>query len=129
VSIVLDAWAVVALLRNEPAGPRVSEAIESETAIVSSINLGEAYYILAKDYLEYRVSDAIRGMRRRVVVETPDFELVLAAAHVKLHHKLSYADAFCVATALGHAAPLWTADPEIIALADEVDVVDLREQQ
>jgi PIN domain nuclease of toxin-antitoxin system len=130
VSIVLDAWAVVALLKNEPAGPRVRDAIESDTAYVSSINLGEAYYILAKDFIEDRVADAIHDMRRRLVVETPDFELALAAAHVKVHHELSYADSFCVATALGHRAPLWTADAEILAVGDELsgelEVVDLR---
>jgi predicted nucleic acid-binding protein len=126
VNVVLDAWAVVALLRNEPAGPRVQQVIEAETAIVSSINLGEAYYILGRDFVEYRVDDAIRDLRRRVVVESPDFELVLVAAQIKLHHKLSYADAFCVATARGYHAPLWTGDPEIVALGDEVEVVDLR---
>jgi uncharacterized protein len=126
VNVVLDAWAVVALLRREPAGPRVQAVIEDDTAIVSSINVGEAYYILGKDFQEYRVDDSIRELRRRVVVEAPDFELVLMAAHVKLHHRLSYADAFCVATAQRHGLPLWTGDPAIIALDGEIDVVDLR---
>ncbi|HET6570923.1 MAG TPA: AbrB/MazE/SpoVT family DNA-binding domain-containing protein [Solirubrobacterales bacterium] len=38
------------------------------------------------------------------------------------------ADAFCVATALRLDAPLWTGDPEIVALADGLnfEVMDLR---
>jgi len=55
-----------------------------------------------------------------------DWPLVRAAAFVKARHRLSYADAFCVATAQRMRAPLWTGDPEILALGDELEVVDLR---
>jgi predicted nucleic acid-binding protein len=61
------------------------------------------------------------------VVE-PDWSLVMAAATIKANGGLSYADAFCIATALHLNAPLWTGDPEIIDQAAEYscEVVDLR---
>jgi predicted nucleic acid-binding protein len=57
----------------------------------------------------------------------PDWPLVRRAAAIKARGRVSYADAFCVATAQRLDAPLWTGDPEIIALAGgTLDVVDLR---
>jgi predicted nucleic acid-binding protein len=123
---VLDAWSVVALLRGEPAGPRVAEAVEAGDALVCSVNLGEAYYILARRGDPERVRQAITRLRARVRSENPDWPLVLSAAELKATRAISYADSFCVATARRHGAPLWTGDPEILALGDIVEVVDLR---
>ncbi|HEX4670032.1 MAG TPA: hypothetical protein VH275_08695 [Solirubrobacterales bacterium] len=39
---------------------------------------------------------------------------------------MSYADCFALATARRHGAPLWTGDPELLALASPDEVVDLR---
>jgi len=61
----------------------------------------------------------------------PDWDLVVVAAKVKASGGLSYADAFCVATADRLDAVLWTGDPEIIALAGKLpcEVRDLRPAQ
>jgi predicted nucleic acid-binding protein len=53
---------------------------------------------------------------------------VRTAAQIKAGNRLSYADAFVVATAQRHSAPLYTGDPEIVALGDLVEVVDLRKE-
>ncbi|MDW5597753.1 PIN domain-containing protein [Conexibacter stalactiti] len=47
-------------------------------------------------------------------------------AEIKARGGLSYPDAFCVATALRHRAPLYTGDPEIIKLGADIEVIDLR---
>ena len=59
-------------------------------------------------------------------VVDPDWQLVEAAAALKAEGGLSYADAFCVATATRLDAPIWTGDPEIIELLGDHQVVDLR---
>ncbi len=66
-------------------------------------------------------------MRGVVEVEDPDWPLVRVAARVKARGGLSYADAFAVATAHRHRAPLYTGDRELVSLGGELDVVDLRE--
>ena len=63
---------------------------------------------------------------RDIEVMDPDWELVTAAAEIKARGGLSFADAFCVATAVRLQAPLWTGDPEIVELAGEAEIVDLR---
>lgn len=117
------------MLKEEPAGPQVERKIESGEAIVSSINLGEAYYSLAGDLPsseEGRVRAAVSALRDRVTLDEPDWPLVISAAQLKARNTISYANAFCVATARRHHVPLWTGDPEIIALTKLVEVVDLR---
>ena len=125
-AIVLDAWALVAVLKRETAGPRVRAVIERGDAVACSINLGEALYGQAAELGERTMLFAVDELRRQVTVVEPDWPLVRAAALVKARNKLSYADAFCVATAQRLRAPLWTGDPEILAVAGELEVVDLR---
>lgn len=45
---VLDAWAVLALLQAEPAGPRVRDVVSQGGAGISWINLGEVHCQLAR---------------------------------------------------------------------------------
>jgi predicted nucleic acid-binding protein len=127
VTIVLDAWAVTALFDDEHAADRVERALEEEEGVVISwINLGESFYNAIRRRGRKAADEALRSLLPLVAAEPPDPSLVLAAAALKAENRLSYTDAFCVATAQRHRAPLWTGDPEIIALGDLVEVVDLR---
>lgn len=123
---VLDAWALIAYLQDEPAAARVERAIRARDAVVSDVNLGEVLYKVARRDGDATAHDVVRGLRSVVRAEEPDWALTRSAALVKAHHRLSYADAFAVATALRHDAPLYTGDPEIVALPQLLTVVDLR---
>lgn len=126
--VVLDSWALLAYLKDESAASRIeSEWIESGAAI-SSINLGEVLYIRMRATDEDSARADVETIRRRLNVVEPDWSLVTAAAAIKSRGGLSYADAFCVATALHLNTPLWTGDPEIVEQAAEhsCEVVDLR---
>jgi PIN domain nuclease of toxin-antitoxin system len=125
---VLDAWAIMALLRDEPAAECVRDVIATGDARICSVNLGEAYYVVQRERGRRFATEQIDAIRMVVRVEHPDWELVRAAADVKAGGGLSYPDAFCVATAQRHRAPLYTGDDEILGLDDPgVAVVDLRE--
>ena len=125
--VVLDAWAVAALLNGEPGGRRVQEALKQEECWISSVNLGEAFYTSMRERGDARTSSLIENLRQVVMLDHPDWPLVRDAAKIKARGGLSYADAFCVATARRHRAPLYTGDPEIVAFdGDDLDVVDLR---
>jgi predicted nucleic acid-binding protein len=127
--VVLDAWALLAYLRDEPAAERVeAEWLESGAAICT-INLGEALYIRIRERDKGTARGEIRVVRRRAEVVEVDWKLVRAAAEIKAGGGLSYADSFCVATARQLDSPLWTGDPEIVERADRLrcKVVDLRD--
>jgi len=126
--VVLDSWALLAYLKNEPAAERIEQEWISQGAAISSVNLGEALYIRIRESGEAAATADIETIRRRSKIVIPDWALVFSAARIKAGGGLAYADAFCVATAERLQAPLWTGDPEIIAVSGSVrcEVVDLR---
>ena len=124
--VVLDSWALLAILKREAAAERVRGAWTAEGAAMSSINLGEALYVETRRVGAPRSAEVIRAARAQMTVVDPDWDLVSVAAGLKARGGLSYADAFCVATAQRLDLPVMTGDPEIVALAGEVEIVDLR---
>ena len=127
--VVLDSWALLAYLQGEPAAERIETAWLDEGAAISSINLGEVLYILTREDGEESAVATVETIRKRLDVVEPDWPLVAVAARIKAGGGLSYADAFCIATAIQVGAPLWTGDPEIVEQADKhsCEVVDLRD--
>jgi uncharacterized protein len=124
---VLDAWAIVALLRDEPGADFVERAMSDGTPVVSWINLGEVYYQRARKAGHTQAASAVANLSSALRVEEPDSALVLDAARIKADHSVSYADGFAVATAERHGLPLVTGDAELLALDRELTVIDPRE--
>lgn len=117
-TIVVDSWAVLAALLDEPPVEAMRQLLDSppdEPVVMSWINLGEVVYRLRRERHDPDDIDAtVRDLRAVVDVELPDEALVLAAAEIKASHAMAYADAFCAATAVRHDAVLWTGDPELL---------------
>lgn len=126
--VVLDSWALLAFLKDEPAASRIESQWISGGAAICSVNLGEVLYIRMRSGDESSAQADVEAIRRRLTVIDPDWPLTVEAARIKARGGLAYADAFCVATALHLGALLWTGDPEIIDGADEhsCEVIDLR---
>ena len=127
--VVLDSWALLAYLKNEPAAGRIEETWLSSGAAISSVNLGEALYIRMRERGEGAAVAEVDLIRNRCHVIDADWTLIFSAAQIKAGGGLSYADAFCISAAKRIEAPLWTGDPEIVEKADALgcEVVDLRE--
>lgn len=125
-TFVLDAWAIIELLRGGSTGDRVRDLIDADDAVMSSINLGEVQYALIRSHGEQVADGRVEGVRQTVRVEDPDWPLVRSAARIKARGRLSYADAFCLAIARKHRAAVATGDPEILGADADVEVIDLR---
>jgi predicted nucleic acid-binding protein len=126
--VVFDSWALLAYLGGEQAAGRVEAAWLEEGAAISSINLGEVFYIRIRQDGEESATATVDQVRGLLEVIDPDWPIISAAASIKARGGLAYADAFCIATALRAEAPLWTGDPEIIEWAADnaCQAVDLR---
>lgn len=125
--VVLDAWALIAFFDDSPvAGARVEALLEEGGGAVCSINLGEVLYRQTRLAGALAARERVAALRGNLDVVDPDWQLVEAAAEIKAPGGLSYADAFCVATAIRLDAPIWTGDPEIIDRSGDPEVVDLR---
>lgn len=115
---VLDSYAVLAYFQAEPAGSKVRDILKEASSgrvavFMSVISLGEIYYIIARKRGEEKAG-AITKDISRLPVDLIDVttKRVLAAAHVKALHPISYADAFVVAAAEEFSATIVTGDPE-----------------
>jgi len=125
---VLDTFALLAYLRDEPAAERVERLFAEagkgkQRLLVSIINLGEALYIVERRGGVAKAQDALALIRQLPIEILPaDEQAVFSAAHIKASHALSYADAFAVAAALRENAVILTNDPEFAAVESLVTV-------
>lgn len=72
-TIVLDTWALLAHLRDEPAAARVREGWLDVGAAMCSVNLGEALYLEMRARGAGGAGDAIERARRELTVIDPDW--------------------------------------------------------
>lgn len=132
---VLDAWAVLALLeKEEPAASRVRDLLQETQqgrakAFISTINLGEVFYIVGRSRGEDEAKEVLDRIRAlEIELLSADDDRVMEAARLKLHYQISYTDAFAAATAEELSATLMTGDPELIALKDVLPIDILSRQ-
>lgn len=115
---VLDSFAILAWLQNEPGADRV-EALLTQAQrrktflLLNVINLGEVYYRLARQHGHTLAQTIIRQLETVPIQLYPcDHDLAIEAAKIKADYPMAYADAFAVATALKEDAVVITGDPE-----------------
>lgn len=132
VKIVLDAWALLALIfKEEPAAKKVRDVFDQEGATtspiyISWINIGEVYYNIARKKGPSAADEVLNDIKMLPIrFQEPSKVDILAAATVKSKHKLSYADAFAVSLAQKIDGVIYTGDPEIVLLKDFVKVEEL----
>lgn len=125
--LVFDSWAIIALFQNEAPAERVkqllAESARLQRAWMSSINLGEMWYMLVRKHSVELANQALDELAQigleRVDVDWP---MVLQAADYKSRHKISFADAFAAALAKQRNAELVTGDREFRALDSEIKI-------
>lgn len=127
---VLDANAVIRFLEDTPGVATVDrligEARRGRAHIsMSSINLGEAYYVLGAQHGEEIARSSVAKAKQAITMVPADDETALAAAAIKLRYKLGYADSFAAELALRIGATLVTADPDFARLGKQLKVLAL----
>jgi predicted nucleic acid-binding protein len=125
---VLDSYAILAYIADEEGADKVEEYLSLARAgkaelYMNVVNLGEIYYILAR-----RKGVEVANLSVALLEEEPiklvsvDERLSLLAGRIKAFHRLSYADAFAVATAIDLNATLVTGDEEFKTVEDKVRI-------
>jgi len=131
VKIVLDAWALLALIfKEEPAAKKVRDLLlqsSSKSPIyISWINLGEVYYNIARKKGLNTANEILKDIEKLTIrSQVPSKSDILSAAKIKSEHRLSYADAFAVSLAQKIDGVIYTGDPEIVSLKGVVNVEKL----
>ena len=123
---VLDSYAILALVADEPGAQVVAEILLEETAepCLSVVSLGEVYYIVMRRQGESAAEAIIRGVRQEegLVIAEASWPRVKDAARIKAGGGLAYADAFVLGLAQELGAPLVTGDPELRRTAARLGV-------
>jgi ribonuclease VapC len=126
---VLDSYALLCYLRNEPAADQVeallSEAAHGDTDLyMSTISLGEISYILERRRGAAACQEALDRLATfPIQLQEATLERVMAAAKVKARYAISYADAFAVALAQELGSPVVTGDSEFQRVAALIDLL------
>lgn len=127
-AFVLDSFALLAYLQDEPVASQVEELLENARKekcrlFLSMINLGELLYITERLGGVAKAQDTLALIRQLPIQIVPaDEQTIFAAAHIKASYPLSYADSFVVAIALQESATIITGDPEFRTVETLVEV-------
>jgi uncharacterized protein len=125
---VLDTWAVIAYLEDEPAAEHVenliADAHERQIPMyMTVVNVGEVWYTVARQISDEEANNSLKTLSRlRIQFEDVGWTLTQQAARFKSQHRMSYADCYAVALAKVMKADLVTGDKEFKALEDEVNI-------
>lgn len=125
---LLDSFAMLAFLNKERGFAKVRSLLRaaetsSEHLLMNEINIGEVYYVTAKDRSLDRAEEFLHRLETLPIQPVSNsFADVLEAARIKARFPISYADAFVVATAVRMNAAIVTGDPEFRAVPHLVKI-------
>ena len=113
--MVLDAWPILRYQEDQPAArAEVDEVLtDGGLTLVSSINLGEVHYTVAKQKGFEAADDAWGFFCEFATVEVPSLAVTLSAARLVVRSRIPWADAHAAATALAHGGVVWAGDAHL----------------
>jgi len=125
---VLDACALLALLRNEPGADKVAGAINAANngeaqIVMHKANLLEVYYDLYRCLGKEKADMVLSEILKRPITINADISdaIFTEAGRLKASYKISFADSFALAQAIISAGELLTTDHH------EFDVIEEKE--
>src|ERR1700694_81857 len=127
-ALVLDAWAIMAYLGDEPAGKQVADWIADAHengigVLLTVINAGEVWYTLAREVSEAEANNSIAELRQLgIEFVDVDWKLTYAAAQFKSRRRMSYADCYAAALAKEEKAELVTGDGEFKQVEGDIKI-------
>ncbi|MGE4425620.1 MAG: PIN domain-containing protein [Solirubrobacteraceae bacterium] len=124
-SALLDAAALVAFVRGEPAADAVAAALRDGEASVASVNLAEVHDVLVRriGLPEDEVAEALRRLGSLLTVRPVDAALALRAGALRARRydrsvaPISLADCHCLASA-GPDDVVLTSDGPLLRVAE-----------
>ena len=132
--IVLDSFALVSLFHKEPGWEKMQQVLydcssSGQKALLNVINWGEFYYIIKRRVGKRKAEEALVLLKQLPVkILSVDDLFVKEAAGIKSEYPVSYADAFCIATAQRFDGKIITSDPEFESIKHLISIIWLTER-
>jgi predicted nucleic acid-binding protein len=127
-SPVLDSFALLSFLRDEPGGEKVAHLLEKAGQREQPVHMTEVNYAETQSIIRRKDGEAAWRVVAAELTALPiefhpaDRRLADLAADFKTRFKLSLADAFAAALAKLRNTELVTGDPEFKAVAGEIKI-------
>ncbi|OLE55455.1 MAG: hypothetical protein AUG51_03065 [Acidobacteria bacterium 13_1_20CM_3_53_8] len=127
-AIVLDSWAIIAYLEDEPAAENVADIIadaheQQIPLLMTVVNASEVWYIVAR---QTSAGDADASTKQLedlgIKFVDADWSLAKGAGYFKSRNKMSFADCFAAALAKQRRAHLVTGDPGFKQIENEIPI-------
>lgn len=117
---VLDSFAILTLLEDEAGAAELGSLLEDNrnSFWMSTVNLGEVYYIVARERGEPSAVQVLQDVQAQdnVTIVDATWDRVLQAAKFKATGGMSYADGFACGLAAEYGAPVLSGDPKLRAV-------------
>ena len=125
---VLDSFAILTYMKEEPGWQKVRDLLwdaynKKHQIFINCVNLGEIYYII------YRENGAVVADKALTMIKLWPMKIVnvkedlaIIAGRMKAENKISYADAYVIATALVKRAVIVTGDKEFKSVEEFVNI-------
>jgi predicted nucleic acid-binding protein len=132
VAPVLDSYALLALLRDEPGGEGVARLLEragerDQPVHMTEVSYAEVQYIVRRKDGDAAWANLANELKAAPIEFHPATRrLADFAAEFKARYKISLADAFAAALAKERKTELVTGDPEFKALEKEIKITWLK---
>jgi predicted nucleic acid-binding protein len=129
VAKVLDSWALLCYLEQEPGFEKMIELFEkavesSKPLLMCIVNWGEVYYQVARRFGDQKAQEVEQLIETfPITLVEADKSLTREAARIKTTRKMAYADCFAVALAHLKKAELYTGDPEFKVVDKDIKIV------
>ena len=125
---LFDSYALLAYLKKEDNYQRVvdllSQTQKGTSIIMNEINIGESYYIIARErtleQADYFIETILPNLPIQIISNT--FSQIIEASKIKARYPISYADCFAIATAFREDAIVVTGDPDFKKVEKIIEV-------
>jgi predicted nucleic acid-binding protein len=123
---ILDAYAVIAFLRDEPAADHVRPLLESGGAALTAVGLAEVIDHVVR-LLGAHEDEVVLDLAQLGLLDALPVDAAAGSAAGRLHARhyhrskrpISMADCIAAETARRHLRPLATADPDLLQVCEE----------
>lgn len=125
---VLDSYALLTYLKEEPGWQKVKEVLihgisKNFILYLNCVNLGEVYYIVYREKGPVLADKAVALIKQwPIKIIGVNEELAFIAGRMKAENKVSYADAYAIATALIKKATIVTGDKEFKSVEEIINI-------
>ncbi|MEX2162295.1 MAG: type II toxin-antitoxin system VapC family toxin [Anaerolineales bacterium] len=125
---VLDAYALLAFLEDEPGADAVRDLIlkaenRKTKLLMTTVNLGEVWYSIARRSSPTTADEYVQEIETMAIeIVDADWILTRQAALYKVAGKIAYGDCFAAALSKIRKAELVTGDREFKSLESEIKI-------